>query len=430
MEAIQKIDCNKRAWGIVDGYSSGKHYAKLLKALGITVYHIQSMKEILEYDCKNFYAEDYEFNYVNCGDYERLLSELKEVANLSFVVPGCETGVELADRLSEDLGLYSNGRNKSDARRDKFAMAKALESVGVRHAKTFLVDDVASLNGKLDDLGLPVVVKPCASAGSDDVYICRDRESALEAFNRIHLKINTLGVLNKSVLVQQLLRGRQYIVNTVSYHGQHHAVEVWEDNREDVGSAYIYNYELLLLEHGALEKRLIEYTCEVLSTLGVNYGPSHVELMVNDGVPTLIEIGARPAGGIQQQVMEDAQGYSHVSAVIDCFLNDGLTIGYEDKTGCKHVASASLISRRSGYLKQVQCVEAVEKLASFQCLVGLPSHGSFIPVTRDLETSPGILMLSHLSKQQVLDDIEVFRSIEREFLFDLEPRSGPVNLNR
>ncbi|WP_321884038.1 ATP-grasp domain-containing protein [Burkholderia cepacia] len=420
MEVIRKIGGNAGAWAIVDGYSSGKHYAKLLNAQGIDVYHVQSMKEILEFDRKNFYAEDYKFNYVNYGDYDGLLSELKEVANLSFVVPGCETGVELADRLSEDLGLHSNGRCKSDARRDKFAMAKALEAAGLRHAKTFLVNEIVSLNERIDELGLPVVVKPCASAGSDDVYICRDRESALDAFNKIHLKVNTLGVLNKSVLIQKLLRGRQYIVNTVSYRGHHYAVEVWEDNREDVGSAFIYNYEFLLLEYGELEKCLIEYTCEVLTALGVNYGPSHVELMVDEGVPTLIEIGARPAGGIQQQVMEDAQCYSHVSAVINCFLNDGLMIGYENKMGCKHVVSASLISRRSGFLKQVRCIERVEKLTSFQCLVGLPSLGSFVPVTRDLETSPGILMLSHSSRRQILDDLEIFRAIERESLFDLE----------
>ena len=33
------------SWIVVDGYSSGKHYAKLLNGLGIVVYHVQSMKK-------------------------------------------------------------------------------------------------------------------------------------------------------------------------------------------------------------------------------------------------------------------------------------------------------------------------------------------------------------------------------------------------
>ncbi|HZS80292.1 MAG TPA: ATP-grasp domain-containing protein, partial [Herbaspirillum sp.] len=232
--------------------------------------------------------------------YEKLLNELKAIDSLEVVLAGCETGVKLADQLSEDLGLPSNGRLKTEARRDKYAMAKALTSAGLRSAKTYLVDSLAELENALNELGLPVVVKPCASAGSDDVYICRTKDEVVDAFKRVHLKTNTLGLVNKGVLLQQLLLGRQYIVNSVSYAGKHFAVEIWEDNREDAGSAYIYNYERLLLSYGQLEKDLVEYTKAVLNALGIRNGPCHVELMVNEGIPTLIEVGARPAGGIER----------------------------------------------------------------------------------------------------------------------------------
>ena len=65
-------------------------------------------------------------------------------------------------------------------------------------------------------------------------------------------------------------------------------------------------------------------------------------------------------------------------------------------------------------------MEKIETLPSFKCLVGLPDIGSQIPVSKSLDTQPGILMLSHERKQQVLDDVDAFRAIELDGMFELE----------
>ena len=48
------------------------------------------------------------------------------------VIPGAETGVELADRLSHRLGLRSNGEAQSLARRNKYLMGEAVRNAGIR----------------------------------------------------------------------------------------------------------------------------------------------------------------------------------------------------------------------------------------------------------------------------------------------------------
>lgn len=407
------------SWLIVDGFGSGKHYATLLNESGIRVYHVQSMEVVTEYFKKSFDKSQYQETFVYTGDYDSLLDQLRSIKGLAAVVPGCETGVALADSLSEDLGVPSNGRAKSQARRNKFEMVDALCASGVRAARTFRIGSIEELENISKALGLPAVIKPCESAGSDGVYICKTTAELTAAFKKVHRELNIFGSVNEHVVAQQLLIGKQYIVNTISYEGQHFIAEIWEDNREDVGSAYIYNYELLLQDHGALEQTLIEYTRLVLDALGVRVGPCHVELMVNDGIPTLIEIGARPAGGIQHHVMKDAQGYSHVSASIDCYVGRGLSAAYLDREEAKHVVSVSLISRFTGVVMGYKSIEKVEALASFKCLVGLPDIGSQIHVSRSLDTQPGILMLSHERKQQVLDDVDAFRAIELDGIFEL-----------
>lgn len=50
------------------------------------------------------------------------------------MIPGAETGVELADQLSHRMGLRSNGVDKSLARRNKYHMGET-----VRNAGTFCI---------------------------------------------------------------------------------------------------------------------------------------------------------------------------------------------------------------------------------------------------------------------------------------------------
>lgn len=49
------------------------------------------------------------------------------------IIPGAETGVELADQLSYRMGLRSNGIAKSLARRNKYHMGETVRSAGRRH---------------------------------------------------------------------------------------------------------------------------------------------------------------------------------------------------------------------------------------------------------------------------------------------------------
>lgn len=100
------------------------------------------------------------------------------------LIPGAETGVELADRLSERLGLRSNGQDGSEARRNKYLMGEKVRSAGVRAVKQKMCRSIQDVQEFVDSFykdgakSLKVVVKPIQSAGSDDVFLCRTLEEA------------------------------------------------------------------------------------------------------------------------------------------------------------------------------------------------------------------------------------------------------------
>ena len=60
---------------------------------------------------------------------------IDQIGDLSLFVKavfaGAETGVELADQLSEAMNLRTNGTAHSEERRNKFAMGEAVRSAGI-----------------------------------------------------------------------------------------------------------------------------------------------------------------------------------------------------------------------------------------------------------------------------------------------------------
>lgn len=413
---MRRSDKINKTWVVVDGYSSGKYFAQLLKDRGISCVHIQSTASISDYFGKSFQAQ----SYIQCleysaAEYSSLLNKLKKF-NVRFVVPGSETGVELAERIASDLSLPKNSSGLKSARTNKYEMVRALGDANLRLPKTILIASLDEVDRAIQEIGLPIVVKPNSSAGSDAVEICDDVECVFKSVSAIIGRRNLLGRLNQSAVCQEVLDGQQYVVNTISVNGRHEAVEVWKDYRVD-GKPYLYDREELIVDYGDLEHGLINYSCAVLDAVGVGNGACHVELMVRDRVPTLIEVGARPAGGIDHEVMVDAQGYSQISAFI-ARCEDG---DYEHKgkvKAKKTVLAVALRSTSEGKLRSIKNLDKPKSLPSFKSIKGLPSIGDYVDVTRDMKTQPGLLMLSHQDRDAANRDLEAFRRIE-QYLLDI-----------
>src|SRR5690242_4820318 len=105
---------------VVDGYSAATPLGRMITELGFNAIHVQSTERIL-FGGKSFRPTDYAATLIFNGDLDRLVSELAEW-NVVAVTPGIQTGVLLADRLGEALGVPNNGTAQSLDRVDKFAM--------------------------------------------------------------------------------------------------------------------------------------------------------------------------------------------------------------------------------------------------------------------------------------------------------------------
>ncbi|MEO6503781.1 MAG: ATP-grasp domain-containing protein [Jatrophihabitantaceae bacterium] len=247
-----------------------------------------------------------------------LADELAPYAPVA-VVAGMEPDVPLADALSERMGLPTNGTALSSARRNKYDMAEALRRAGVRCAEQFKSDRAEDIVAWAEAAGrYPVVVKPLASAATDGVAICADAGQAREAAEAI-LGTETLwGEANREVLIQSYLDGVEYVVDMVSWQGSRFTCGVWEYHKRLVGVHNLYDYEIALPPEDSRVPELIEYVDSALRALGIEYGPTHAEVIITADGPTLVEVGARTAGNLYPAFSVECLGVdqAHLAALV------------------------------------------------------------------------------------------------------------------
>jgi ATP-grasp domain len=282
---------------LVDAYTSGQYLPPEFRALGAELAHVQSTPELMS----SMPAPDLGV-YRHTIVHRDLASTVARLAELSpvCVLAGQEPGVELADVLSERLGLVTNGTALSDARRDKFAMIEALRAAGLHCADQFKSGDPEALvDWALRTASFPVVVKPLKSAAGDNVYVCETAEEVREAAKAVLTSDTIYCETNREALIQSFLRGTEYVVDMVSHDGRRYVCGVWEYHKRLLPSGRnIYDRDRLLAADEDPAPALISYVERALDALDVRFGPSHAEVIQTADGPALVEVGARLGGNM------------------------------------------------------------------------------------------------------------------------------------
>jgi hypothetical protein len=407
---------------VVDAYSTGARLAPRFAAAGLPVVHVQSSPRLPDFYMRGFQSGDFVENVVHEGDLTRTGDRIA-AHDPSFVVVGSEPGVPLADALSEQLGLPSNGSALSRARRDKSAMTEALRRAGLRAAEALKTSDVGeAIAWAAEREGAPVVVKPLDSAGTDGVVICHDA-SAIEATFAANLgRPNALHGANEQLLVQELLQGTQLFVNSVSWNGVHHVSEVWRDNKLRRGANFIYDYEELLPRHGEQQDQVVPYVEAVLDALGIRFGPAHTEVMLTETAPVLVESGARMHGSVPDDTVDRCTP-SHQALTAEAYLEPEATLRRAQEP--YELAAAAycvmLISNHEGRIASAEGLRQIETLPSFASTISVLGPGDRLKRTVDLFSCPGIIYLVDPDRERLKEDYDRIRELDAQgAVFELE----------
>ena len=414
---------------IVDAVSTGKNYVKdcidrglepiVLEPLGLS----ETMAIELEKDHRSTYSSFPKGIRIlqEKPEYNETLEMIKELHPV-LVIPGCETGVILATRLADDLGLPGNSYRNIDKMTDKFAMQEALREYGIRYIRSRMVSTEEEALEAYREMGTEdIVVKPFKGAGSMNVFLCHGEEEMLTAFRSSHGKDNVVAAASDKVLLQERIIGEEYIVNTLSCNGKHRLASIWRYDRKRTEEGNNVHVGALSVNRLSGEHvRLVRYAYQTLNALGIRYGAVHGEFMMDNKGPVLIEANCRVMGGnMSAEYVNLIFGHHETDVALDSYLEPAK---FEEQ------AKEPYRPRRLGIIKSFYSTEEYQ-LRSSPVMVLLPRIRSYfdgivtsagiddmITKTKDFESKIGIAYLVHNDEAVVRNDYEKLCRLERDYL--------------
>lgn len=407
---------------VVDAYSAARFFPAAFRVAGYGTVRVQSTPRPprIQSGPMDFgaYAAD-----LRCGgDLEETVRALAPYEPVA-VLAGYEVGVPFADRLSERLGLPTNGTALSPARRDKYVMNDVVAQAGLPAVRQLLVTDEQQVTDWHREIGGRVVLKPTDSAAGDNVSYCDTPEQARLAYRKILGSDNVYVSRTERVVAQEYLVGTEYMVNSVSSDGRHHTCDIWRTARIAVnGTLDICTVAQLEPCAGPVQDRLVDYAHRVLDALDIRWGPTHLEVKLTPRGPVLIEVGNRLCGGEFPRFVREAVGESQYEWTVDAYVRpdrfaDRYAQPYEIR---RHLASVALVSPVGGTFRGLRHRAAIERLESFRDLELFLRPGDRLRPTVDDTTYVGQVRLLHEVEEIVRRDANTIEYLDGTGMYDVD----------
>jgi biotin carboxylase len=401
---------------VVDAYSTGNALAGAFRAYGFDSVHVQSSPTVPATLTSSFRPADYADSVVHNGDVDALCAELLDrYPTLECVVAASEPGVPLADELCDHLGLAGNGSGLSRARRDKSVMADTVAAAHLPVIPHLCSSDSAEIRRWTAERELnSVVVKPRSSTGTVGFHICENDAELSEAVTSLLAGRDAFGDLVDEVIVQPFLEGDEYAVNAVSREGRHLITEVWRTRKYRRGQSKVYDLETLVDPASPEGQQVVDYTMRVLTALGIDFGPSHTEVIVGPSGPVLIESAARFMGAMDLSLVTRATGTNAVLLTAEAYMAPHqflARVGQPQKPLMCRAAMVTLLASTPGTLRRWN-VDALRSLDSFHGVEMYLAPGDSVVPTVDSFSNAGIVYLAAPTEDELYRDYERVREME------------------
>lgn len=409
---------------IVDLYGPTARLAEAFTARGFAVVRVQSTAEVPPVYRPVFDPTRFAVNIIHRGDLDETAAQV-QAHRPRAVITGGELGIELADALSEHLGLDTNGSNLSAARRHKYLMVEQLRAAGLRATDQLLVESAAQLRDWHADRGGRVVVKPVRSMANDGVSFCDTPDESVTAYLELMSSANIFGIPHEGVVAQAFLVGAEFVVNSVSCRGQHRFTDLWQYTKMSANgvSDRVSGAVSVPVDDPAWAV-LTDYAGDVLTALGVDYGPAHLEVMLTPDGPTMVEIGVRLCGADTSYFAEIAGGESQIEWTVDAFTDPDRfldNLGQSHQTSA-HVAMAFLTSPVAGTLTSYPLLPEVESLPSFHNVQLMVRPGEELEVTVSDITEPAMVGLAHPVREVLRRDLNTVNYLDGHGFYEVAGR--------
>jgi biotin carboxylase len=287
---------------------------------------------------------------------------------------------EIASRIAAGKGLrfhpphaVAAARNKHSARQ-QFAQANLLvpgfERVALGDVNTYLPQR------------FPCVLKPLCLSASRGVIRADNPDEFRAAFARIH---RMLPRTEQFLQVEDFIPGREFALEGLMTGGRLHTLAIF-DKPDPLDGPFFEETIYVTPSRSTETEQIVATTEQAVQALGLTEGPVHAEMRVNEAGVWMLEVAARPIGGLCARTLQFKSGRSLEELILRHAAGDDDGSAEELRSGGSGVMMIP-IPRRGVYqsvtgIEQAQDIPGIEGVEitakEGQEMIPLPEGASYL----------------------------------------------------
>jgi biotin carboxylase len=277
----------------------------------------------------------------------------------------------LAAAAAEMLDVPFHPLSAARACHDKHLSRQLFQAAGMRVPAFFrasLADDAVALAARAP---YPCVLKPLGLAGSRGVIRANSPGEFAAAFRRIA----KMG--ERDLQVESYIPGREFAVEGLITGGKLQPIAIFD--KPDLMEGPFFEETIYVTpsrEAVAVQAALIETTAQAAAALGLRHGPVHAELRYNDAGAWILEVHARPIGGLCARAIRMADGIPLEELILVHALGGNVCMARVD--GPASGVMMIPIPRQGGIYRGAEGVERALAVADVESVVITATEGQLL----------------------------------------------------
>ena len=290
-------------------------------------------------------------------DPEAVLKIAREYKPDGIIIGTLDTSVRTATYVANALNLPGHTMEAALNATDKVRMLEAFERGGAAHP-AYQVVKKADIDTFEMTLPYPVISKPVDSAGGRGVSIIHNDGELRDA-----VRFSSDTGLSGDILIEEYMTGREVSVEVLIVDGRPYVLQITdkitsgEPNFFEVGHSQPSNLP------ADVKLQVSELASKAVLAVGLDNTPAHVEVMVTENGPKMVELGARLGGDCITTYLADTSvaGVNMAQAAIELALGGKPDVShYHDSGVCVGIR---FIPAREGTLKEIRGLDEAEKMS-------------------------------------------------------------------
>lgn len=251
---------------------------------------------------------------------ESQMLDLARKYEINGVIHPCsEVSMSVMGRINEALHLRGINYATAICSTNKYLMRQSFEASGAPSPQSFCTDREDEGWKLFELLNGRVILKPSRNSGSRGIAEIQpgtDREIFAALFDRAKQESR-----DSSVMVEQFVEGPEFSVEIIVWNGVINVLQVTDKKTTEAPFFVELGHNQPSLFPAEVVECVKDAAVRGVRALGLNDCAAHAEVKVQDGVPYLMEIGARLGGDfISTELTHLSSGIDMVAAAIDVAL--------------------------------------------------------------------------------------------------------------